>query len=102
MAEALEEASILAGDATTIDFDVDSLIRLIAFTATNNNAINQDLFGSNGIDNNAFFGTDGFSDLSTVAGVVPEPATFLQVGTLLFVGLFVRRGHGRRSRSRAA
>ena len=102
LAEALEEASILAGDATTIDFDVNSLIRLVAFTATNNNAINQDLFGTDGIDNNVTFASGGFSDLSTVAGVVPEPATFLQVGTLVFVGLFVRRGHGRRSRSRAA
>lgn len=76
-----------------INFTVDSLIRMIAFTATNNNTINQDLFGSNGIDGATTFDQSGFSAVMSPDGVVPEPATYAQMAAFLLVagGLAWRR-----------
>ncbi len=76
-----------------INFTVDSLIRMIAFTATNNNTINQDLFGSTGIDGATRFDESGFSAVMSPDGVVPEPATYAQMAAFLLVagGLAWRR-----------
>ncbi len=101
LAEAIEEASALdttgsGGPIASTDFTLSSFIRLIAYTATNNNAINQDLFGVDGIDGAATFEASGaFSPISNVYGVVPEAGTFVQVGAFLWVaaGLYFRRRH---------
>ncbi len=87
LAEAIEDYN------PSISFDTNSAIRMIAFTATNNNTINQDLFGSNGIDGATTFDSAGFSAVMTPDGVVPEPATYAQLGAMLFVagGLAWRR-----------
>jgi hypothetical protein len=105
LAEAIEEAS--AGDTNNSgpiaaeDFTLSSAIRLIAYTATQNSAINQDMFGVDGIDNAVTFSSSGgFSAVSNAYGVVPESSTFLQVGAFVLVGglLSWRRQRCRRNR----
>jgi hypothetical protein len=69
-----------------------SFIRLIAFTATQDNAINQDLFGVDKAtlaDGTATFASSGaFSDFINFYGVpIPEPATYAQLGVFALVGL---------------
>lgn len=101
LAEAIEEASALdttgtGGPIASTDFTLSSSIRLIAYTATQNSAINQDLFGVDGIDGAATFEASGaFSPISNVYGVVPEAGTFVQVGAFIWVaaGLYFRRRH---------
>ena len=105
LAEAIEEASVsdTGGAVAAEDFTLSSSIRLIAYTATQNSAINQDLFGSNGIDNAVTFSSSGaFSAVSNAYGVVPESSTFTQVGVFAMVGTFLTLRRRKRGTGRAA
>lgn len=87
-----------AAGFSTYTVDASTRISYIAFTSTQGNAINQDLYGTAGNLNS----TVTFADLGagtgplSPSGVVPEPATYVQLGVLVFSGLGVvwwrRRG----------
>lgn len=66
-----------------------SYLRFMAFTSTQTNAINQDIYGPNGItDATTFVTSGGFSELTTITGKpVPEPSTVILTGGLLGAGL---------------
>lgn len=92
--QALATANITITDQTFFD--------ILAFTSTQANAINQDLFGSTGISNNTPFVASGggFSDYYALDGsyrprpVAPEPATYGAVFTglaVLLTGCRLRR-----------
>jgi hypothetical protein len=70
-----------------------SVFRFIAFTATQSNSINQDLFGVNGIGSTRFTDGGGFSapTFGDGSSAIPEPATFFSVGLLLVYPLCRRR-----------
>lgn len=83
---------------STYTVDSNTRISYIAFTSTQGNAINQDLYGTAGNLNSTLTFADlgaGTGPLSP-SGVVPEPATYLQLGVLMLSGLGViwwrRRG----------
>ena len=83
--------------APTIDGS--SVLRFIAFTATQTNSINQDLFGIDGIQPDVTFsGGGGFSAPTYGDGTsaIPEPSTFATVGVMLCFGL-LRRPRRRRT-----
>lgn len=61
--------------------DENTLMRFIAFTSTQSNAINQDLYGSSGISGSVRFDAPGggFTEFENFYGqrrVVPEPSTY--------------------------
>lgn len=71
-----------------------TLVRFIAFTSTQTNAINQDIFGSTGIVAATRFDAPGggFTEFTDFYGrPVPEPSTMVAVGGLLGAGLLLRR-----------
>jgi hypothetical protein len=79
-------------DASGLTITPSSWVRFIAFTATQNNSINQDLFGSNGITATRFDAPGGgFSEFTNAYGTpVPEPSTYgaiLMAGGLAVLGL---------------
>ena len=69
-----------------------TLLRFIAFTSTQTNSINQDLYGPNGISGATTFGASGaFSELTTITGVpIPELPSGILTGGLLGAGLLFR------------
>ncbi|HEY0945709.1 MAG TPA: PEP-CTERM sorting domain-containing protein [Opitutaceae bacterium] len=79
-------------DLSGVNITPSSFVRFIAFTSTQNNSINQDIFGSNGISGSVRFDAPGggFTEYTDATGSpVPEPATYAQVGTLLGIGGFL-------------
>jgi hypothetical protein len=61
----------------------------IAFTSTQANALNQDLFGTTGNTSSTLTWAElgAITGPANAWGVVPEPATYAQVGTFLLAGL---------------
>lgn len=90
--------SILAGVGITVD--TNTYLSFIAFTSTQSNAINQDLYGSTGINNTVRFDAEGggFTDYYTAAGdyrkrpIVPEPSTY---GAMLLGAMMAFLGYRR-------
>lgn len=88
-------------------YDYTTKISFIAFTSTQLNALNQDLFGANkdALTNGTTANTSTWAELGAITppvdafGRVPEPATYAQLGALLLAGGIVawrrrsRRGH---------
>jgi len=76
-----------------------SLLRFVAFTATNNNSVNQDVYGNPG-DLSLSYSAAGFTNYYSADGkVIPEPATWLQLAGLLaapIAAFVVRRRRSRR------
>lgn len=80
---------------TTFTMTYDTRISYIGFTSTQNNALNQDLFGvagnNKGVTGNLSPSTT-WADLGAMTGatnawgIVPEPATYAQVGLMLLIG----------------
>lgn len=71
-----------------------TLLRFIAFTSTQTNAINQDVYGSNGISGAVRFDAPGggFTEYTDLTGrPIPEPSTWVGLGALLATGLIVHR-----------
>ena len=60
----------------------------IASTSTQGNALNQDLYGTSGNTNSTLTWSQlgASTGFSLPSGIVPEPATYLQIGALLLVG----------------
>ncbi len=87
-------------------YDYDTKISFIAFTSTQLNALNQDLFGASkaALTNGTAENTATWADLGAITpqvdafGRVPEPATYAQLGALLLAGGIV--AWRRRSRRR--
>lgn len=77
-----------------------TLVRFIAFTSTQTNAINQDIYGSSGISGAVRFDAPGggFTEFTDLTGQpVPEPSTVVGVAALMGVGLWVRWRREKRS-----
>jgi hypothetical protein len=75
-------------------YDYNAKISYIAFTSTQVNALNQDLFGADktALTNGTTANTATWADLGAITpaidafGRVPEPATYAQLGALLLAG----------------
>jgi hypothetical protein len=79
---------------TTFTMAYDTRMSYIAFTSTQANSLNQDLFGTTGNTNSALTWAQlgAITGPANAWGVVPEPATYAQVGIFLLVaGLVVYR-----------
>ena len=78
--------------AQGINIDINSFIRSIYFTATNQGAINQDIYGVSGINNTLSFDSGGgFTEYQSYTGsvpVIPEPSTYGLIMISLFSGLY--------------
>jgi hypothetical protein len=85
-------SSFVVNDFTALSF--------VAFTSTQGNAINQDLFGTNGnTSSSSTFASlgAGTSLIRPGGGPIPEPAAFYQLGGFIGVGAlgyFLRRRRG--------
>lgn len=103
-------ASVLgAQTGTTIDWNF-TYLAYVAFSSTQGNAVNQDVYGIPKITSTnpttgaqwgdlAYNQGGGFTEYRSGSGrPVPEPATYLQLGALLTAGILV---HRRRLRNRA-
>lgn len=85
-------------------YDYTTKISYIAFTSTQTNALNQDLFGAShdALVNGTVENTATWADLGAITpaidafGRVPEPATYAQLGALLLAGGWI--AYRRRSR----
>lgn len=74
-----------------------TMMRFIAFTSQQGNAINQDVYGPNGISTAVRFDSGGgFTEYTDLTGKpVPEPATAVLAG-VAFAGVLVLRWHRHR------
>ena len=82
-----------------------TLVRFIAFTSTQTNAINQDVYGSTGISSAVRFDAPGggFTEWTDSTGrPVPEPPTIFAVGALLSVGCILHYRRKKTARTAAA
>ncbi len=86
---------------TNYTLDYDSRIAFVAFTSTQNNALNQDLAGTSGntsgIGSWASYGA--ITPPMGPGGFIPEPGTYVQIGVFLLVGAIAF--HRRRKRAAA-
>lgn len=80
-----------AGDPTQYDnyvLDFNSRIAFVAFTSTQNNALNQDLAGTSGNTS----GGGSWASYGAITppmgpgGFIPEPGTYAQIGAFLLIG----------------
>lgn len=76
------------GQYSNYTFDYNSHINYIAFTSTQDNALNQDLAGTSGNTSasTTWAQLGAISAPMSPTGYVPEPATYAQVGILLAIG----------------
>lgn len=78
--------------AQGINIDVNSFIRSIYFTATNQGAINQDIYGVSGINNTLRFDSGGgFTEYQSYTGttpVIPESSTYGLIMISLMSGFY--------------
>lgn len=85
---------------TAFNMTYDTRMSYIAFTTTQSNALNQDLFGTSGNTNSTLTWAQlgAITGPANAWGVVPEPATYAQVTMLLLAGGLVayRRRKARR------
>lgn len=73
---------------TTFDMTYDTRMSYIAFTSTQANSLNQDLFGVAGSTSSALTWAElgAITGPANAWGIVPEPATYAQVGMLILAG----------------
>ncbi len=106
-------ASVLGTQTgTTIDWNF-TYLAYVAFSSTQGNAVNQDVYGIPKITSTnpttgaqwgdlAYNQGGGFTEYRSGSGrPVPEPATYLQLGALLGAGLLLQRWRLRKQASRA-
>lgn len=88
------------GQFDNFAMDYNTRISFIAFTSTQNNALNQDLGGVTGNTSSSLTWAELGSISAPMApsGFVPEPATYGQVGALLLIGAGLMYRRHRRSR----
>lgn len=82
--------------ALGINITVDTYLRFIAFTSTQSNSINQDLYGTVGINNTQRFDSGVFTDYYNFSGqrvIVPEPSMYgsILLGALLPAVVWLKR-----------
>lgn len=78
----------LESQLSGVTITTSSFLRFVAFSATNYNTVNQDLYGSNGIGTVRYDQGGGFSNYYGVDGkVIPEASTFAQFA-MLALGVF--------------
>jgi hypothetical protein len=84
----LNSALTALGEAT---ITTDTLLRFMAFTSTQTNSINQDIYGPSGISAaTTFTASGGFSELTTITGKpIPELSSGILTGGLLAAGLLL-------------
>lgn len=88
----------LESQLTGVTISTSSFLRFVAFTSTQGNAVNQDVYGMANLQTAGVTRYDdptagGFSDFYSVTGQkkpIPEPATVMQVGVLAALGMLVR------------
>ena len=78
------------------EITIDSYVRLIAFTSTQDNTINQDVYGTSGVTSIRFDEGGGFTEARNFYGdipVVPEPSTYgaIFMGALLAVNFLYKK-----------
>jgi hypothetical protein len=75
---------------TTYTVNDNSMMSFIGFTSTQGNAINQDLFGTNGNVNSSttFANLGAGTALLNTHGTIPEASTVYQLGAFLLVGAY--------------
>ncbi len=81
-----------------------TMLRFIAFTSTQGNSINQDVYGSTGISGAVRFDAPGggFTELTDATGrPIPEPATWFSLAALLGAGYGLKRLRSSRATSGA-
>jgi hypothetical protein len=73
---------------TTFTMTYDTRLSYIGFTSTQNNALNQDLFGTTGNTNSTLTWAQlgAITGPANAYGIVPEPATYAQMAVLLLAG----------------
>lgn len=73
---------------TTFNMTYDTRMSYIAFTSTQANALNQDLFGATGGTSSTLTWAElgAITGPANAWGVVPEPATYAQVAVLILAG----------------
>ena len=92
-----------ARTGTTINYDT-TYLAFVAFTSTQGNAVNQDVYGIGAIS--TFGGTrydqgGGFTTYESGSGrPIPEPATYLQFAALLSAGVLAHRWRQRKLQPR--
>ncbi|MBA3849649.1 MAG: hypothetical protein C0502_06595 [Opitutus sp.] len=76
---------------TTFTMTYDTRITYIAFTSTQANSLNQDLFGTTGNTNSSLTWAQlgAITGPADAYGVVPEPATYVQMAALFAAGTLV-------------
>lgn len=87
------------GAFSTFQINYGTRISFIASTSTQGNALNQDLYGATGsLSSPLTWGELGVSTgFTTPLGIIPEPATYLQMGVLLMTAGIVVWRQRRRS-----
>lgn len=84
----------LEAQLSGVTITLSSFLRFLAFSATNSNTVNQDVYGYNGIDTTRYDAGGGFTNFySTDGKVIPEASTALQglAFALSGLGVMLRR-----------
>ena len=73
---------------TTFTMGYQTRMSYIAFTSTQDNSLNQDLFGTTGNTSSSLTWSQlgAITGPANAFGIVPEPSTYAQVGAFLFAG----------------
>jgi hypothetical protein len=89
---------------TSFTMTYDTRLSYIGFTSTQANALNQDLFGTTGNTNSSLTWAQlgAITGPANAYGIVPEPATYAQLGALLLAGGLVAWRRRRRAPRGAA
>jgi hypothetical protein len=77
--------------STTFTMTYNTRMSYIAFTSTQANALNQDLFGTTGNTSSSLTWAElgAITGPANAYGIVPEPATYAQIGLFILTGLAV-------------
>lgn len=88
---------------TTFNMTYDTRMSYIGFTSTQANALNQDLFGTTGNTSSTLTWAElgAITGPANAFGIVPEPATYAQVGMLVLAGVAVYLRRRKLSATRA-
>jgi len=93
--------TFLESQLSGVTITLDSFVRFVAFSSTQGNTVNQDVYGITGIDTVRFDSGGGFTNYYSANGkVVPEASTVAQLGAFVLSGLGVVLWRRKRSTAR--